>query len=71
MPDETEPISRLNKCCVAAMLHSVRYTMVLSPAHRAGLGAGLFDGGRMHPAMHGGGLFPSLLLCLPYAMGPH
>ena len=32
MPDETEPISRLNKCCVAAMLHSVRYTMVLSPA---------------------------------------
>lgn len=46
MPDETAPISRLNKCCVAAVLHSVRYTMVLSPAHRAGLGAGLFDGGR-------------------------
>ena len=71
MPDETALISRLNKCCVAAVRHSVRYTMVLSPAHRAGLGAGLFDGGRMHPAMHGGGLFPSLLLCLPYAMGPH
>ena len=61
MPDETEPISRLNKCCVAAVLHSVR----------AGLGAGLFDGGRMHPAVHCGGLFPSLLLCLTYAMNPH
>ena len=71
MPDETEPISRLNKCCVAAMLHSVRYTMVLSPAHRARLGAGLFDGERMHPAVHCGGLSPSLLLCLTYAMNPH
>ena len=46
-------------------------TMVLSPARRAGLGAGLFDGGRMHPAVHCGGLFPSLLLCLTYAMNPH
>ena len=53
------------------MLHSVRYTMVLSPAHRARLGAGLFDGERMHPAVHCGGLFPSLLLCLTYAMNPH